>query len=203
MQEVQALVDTVSDFNLIRKKIVDYLCLRPLFPAKAANHAGGIALKTYSVFYERLQITDSFGANLDARDPLTSANIDVPLILGLPWLKHHNPILNFDLMTIHWRDSSSMVIDSMEKLLNLGFLISIPADFQVMQVKLETLDKSLEEPTIPKAYIDLANVFSLSNANSLPPYRDEDHAIELEPGKIPLFDPLYNPSEYQLKRPRK
>ena len=68
-----------------------------------------------------------------------------------------------------------------------------------MQVQLETLDESLEEPTIPKAYRDLADVFSPSNANSLPPHRDEDHAIELEPEKTPPFGPLYNLSEYQLK----
>ncbi len=102
-------------------------------------------------------------------------------------------------MTIHWRDSSSTVADSIEEPLDLGSLIQIPADFQVMQVQLETLDESLEEPTIPKAYRDLANVSSPSNANSLPPHRDEDHAIELEPDKTALFGPLYNLSEYQLK----
>ncbi len=68
-----------------------------------------------------------------------------------------------------------------------------------MQVQLETLDESLGEPTIPKEYKDLANVFLLSNANSLPPHRDEDHAIELEPEKTPPFGLLYNLSEYQLK----
>ena len=102
-------------------------------------------------------------------------------------------------MTIQWRDSSSTVTDSIEEPLDLGSLIQIPADFQVMQVQLETLDESLEEPTIPKAYRELADVFSPSNANSLPPHRDEDHAIELEPGKTPPFGPLYNLSEYQLK----
>ncbi len=99
-QEVQALVDTASDLNLIRKDIADHLCLRTLFPARAAKQAGGELLKTYLVFHEQLQITDSFGIHLDARDPLTSANIEVPLILGLPWLLHHNSILNSDPMTI-------------------------------------------------------------------------------------------------------
>ncbi len=102
-------------------------------------------------------------------------------------------------MTIQWRDSSSTVTDSMEKPLDHGSLTQVPADFQVMQVQLQTLDESFEEPTIPKAYRDLADVFSPSNANSLPPHRDEDHLIELEPGKTPPFGPLYNLSEYQLK----
>ncbi len=80
-------------------------------------------------------------------------------------------------MTIQWRDSSSTVTDSLEEPLDLGSLTQIPADFQVMQVQLETLDESLKEPTIPKAYRDLAVVFSPSDANSLPINRDEDHAI--------------------------
>ncbi len=61
----------------------------------------------------------------------------------------------------------------------------------------------MEEPTIPKAYRDLVNVFSLFNATSLPLHRDQDHAIELEPGKTHPFGPLYNLSEYQLKTPVK
>ncbi len=82
-QEIQAIVDTANDLNLIRKYIADNLCLWSLFPARAAKQAGGILLKTYSVFHERLQITDSFGVHLDARDPLTSTNIEVHLILSL------------------------------------------------------------------------------------------------------------------------
>ncbi len=84
-QEVQALVDTASDLNLIRKNIADHLRLRLLFLARAATQACGIPLKTYSVFHEQLQITDSFGIHLEARVFLTSTNIEVPLMLGLPW----------------------------------------------------------------------------------------------------------------------
>ncbi len=98
-------------------------------------------------------------------------------------------------MTIQWRDSIFTVTDSIEQPLDLGSLTQISTDFQVMQVQLETLDESLEEPTIQKAYRDLANVFSPSNANSLQRNRDEDHAIELEPEKTPPFGPLYNLSE--------
>ena len=54
-------------------------------------------------------------------------------------------------MSIQLQDSSSTVTDNMEEPLDLRSVIQIPADFQVMQVQLETLDESLEEPTIPKA----------------------------------------------------
>ncbi len=87
----------------------------------------------------------------------------------------------------------------MEEQLDLGSLTQISADFQVKQMQLETLDEFLKEPTIAKAYRDLVDVFSPSNANVLTPHRDEDHAIELEPGKTPPFGLLYNLSDYQLK----
>ncbi len=198
-QEVQRLVDTVSDLNLIRKDIADYLRLKLLFSARAVTQASGITLKTYLVFHERLQITDSFGAHLDTQNSLTSANIKTPLILGLLGLQHHNSILNFDSMTIKWWDWSPTVTDSLEEPLDIRSLTRIPTDFQVMQVQLETLDESLEELTIPKAYRDLANVFLPSNANSLLQHQDEDHAIKLEHEKTALFSSLYNLSEYQLK----
>ncbi len=53
-QEVQAPVDTASDPNLIQKEIAENLCLWPLIPARAVIQAGGIPLKTSSVFHERL-----------------------------------------------------------------------------------------------------------------------------------------------------
>ncbi len=98
-------------------------------------------------------------------------------------------------MTIHWWDSSFTVTDSIEGKLDLGTLTQIPTDFQVMQVQLETLDESLEEPTIPKAYKDLANVFLPSNANFEPWQWNEENSIEMKNKKTPLFGPLYNLSE--------
>ena len=124
-QEVQAFA---SDHNLIRKDIVDNLLLRPLFTARAVTQADSIHLKPYWVLYERLQITDSFGEYLDDRDPLTSANIKVPLVLGLSWLQHHNLILNFNPMTIQWRDSSSTVTESIEKVLDFESITQIPTN---------------------------------------------------------------------------
>ncbi len=124
-QEVQAFA---SDHNLIRKDIVDNLLLRPLFTARAVTQGDSIHLKPYWVLYERLQITDSFGEYLDDRDPLTLANIKVPLVLGLSWLQHHNPILNFNPMTIQWRDSSSTVTESIEKVLDFESITQIPTN---------------------------------------------------------------------------
>jgi len=52
---------------------------------------------------------------------------------------------------------------------------------------------------IPSQYRDFVEVFSKTKAETLPPHRPVDHAIDLEPGyKLP-YGGIYNPSEFELK----
>jgi hypothetical protein len=56
------------------------------------------------------------------------------------------------------------------------------------------------EVSIPKEYQDLAEVFSEVESSALPPHRGHlDHHIPLEEGSKPVFGPLYNLSETELK----
>lgn len=66
-------------------------------------------------------------------------------------------------------------------------------------MQLEMPDKSLKNLVIAKKDKNLKRVFLNSNANSLPPNRNEDPAIELKPRKTPIFDSIYNFSEHQLE----
>jgi len=52
---------------------------------------------------------------------------------------------------------------------------------------------------IPAQYQDFVEVFSMVKADTLPPHRPTDHAIDLEPGyKLP-YGRIYNLSEFELK----
>ena len=52
---------------------------------------------------------------------------------------------------------------------------------------------------IPPEYQDLAEVFSETRANTLPPHRGQlDHPITLEEGAKPTYGPIYNLSETEL-----
>jgi hypothetical protein len=52
---------------------------------------------------------------------------------------------------------------------------------------------------IPAQYQDFVEVFSKVKAETLPPHRPTDHAIDLEPGyKLP-YGRIYNLSEFELK----
>jgi hypothetical protein len=55
-------------------------------------------------------------------------------------------------------------------------------------------------PEIPAEYRDLADVFSETKADELPPHRGPlDHSIPLEEGAKPSYGPIYNLSEIELQ----
>ena len=61
-------------------------------------------------------------------------------------------------------------------------------------------DSPKTAPEIPECYRDLADVFSEKEAHALPPHRGHlDHHIPLVNGAKPVFRPIYNLSEKELK----
>ncbi len=72
-----------------------------------------------------------------------------------------------------------------------------------MQVKLKLSDELLKDLIISKVYRNWESVFSQLSANSLPPYQNKDHAIELEPEKTSFLSLIYNLFQRQLKTIRK
>jgi hypothetical protein len=51
---------------------------------------------------------------------------------------------------------------------------------------------------IPAIYGDFVEVFSKAKAETLPPHRSTDHAIDLEPGYNLPYGRIYNLSEFEL-----
>jgi len=52
---------------------------------------------------------------------------------------------------------------------------------------------------IPAIYGEFVEVFSKDKAETLPPHRSTDHAIDLEPGYHLPYGRMYNPSEFELR----
>jgi hypothetical protein len=52
---------------------------------------------------------------------------------------------------------------------------------------------------IPAKYREFVEVFSKAKAETLPPHRPIDHAIDLEPGHKLPYGPIYNLSEVELR----
>ena len=77
----------------------------------------------------------------------------------------------------------------------LTFINAIP------DAEVNSLDSANADiPKIPECYKDLVDVFSKNESQSLPPHRGHlDHHIPLEDGAKPVFGPIYNLSELELK----
>ena len=77
-------------------------------------------------------------------------------------------------------------------LVSLVFINSLP-DAEINSLSTDT-------PEIPECYRDLVDVFSKSESQTLPPHRGHlDHHIPLEKDAKPVFGPIYNLSELELK----
>lgn len=149
------------------------------------------------------------------------------IILGKPWLNHHNPTISWPTDTLVF-DSPSCKLHRKEspELLKELSPITISSDefmrivedeqLEVYAIAVEDLKAYLDklesqEPyspeqemktlqkAIPSKYHDLLPLFSKASADQLPPHRYIDHEINLQPGSKPSFGPLYNMSDLELK----
>lgn len=106
-----------------------------------------------------------------------------PLVLGLPWLRLHNPHIN-------WVTSS---IVNWSTFCHSNCLHSaVPPANTPSPVPLETIDLS----SVPSDYHDLRDVFSKDRALCLTPHRPYDCPINLLPGA-----PLPTSRLYSLSQP--
>lgn len=108
-----------------------------------------------------------------------------PLVLGYPWLKKHNP-------SIDWISGK----------ISSWSLFCHSHCLQSALTPAATVPLSEPEPpdlsTVPEVYHDLSLVFSKHHALSLPPHRPYDCAINLLPGA-----PLPSSRLYNLSRPER
>lgn len=76
------------------------------------------------------------------------------------------------------------------------------ASLEDIRIALDKLKrkKPLTDPNekLPSQYMEGAQYFNKRQADILPPHRDCDHKIELKPGTIPPYGPLYNMSPDEL-----
>ena len=100
-----------------------------------------------------------------------------PLILGYPWLRQHNPHLDWTTGTIQeWgKDCHRTCLRSATPLSS-----SVPSD------------PAPDLSNVPKCYHGLREVFNKAKATSLPPHRPYDCAIDLLPGTAPPKGRLYS-----------
>lgn len=97
------------------------------------------------------------------------------VILGLPWLERHDPYISWSTRRIlQWAPACYS---------------SCISDTQVGSLSIANTQAKLP-PGVPAVYSDLAEVFNIERANSLPPHREYDCAIDLiDNAKLPRVSP--------------
>ncbi len=108
-----------------------------------------------------------------------------PIILGLPWLEKHNPIISWsDKQIIQWSETCR------QHCLDLTLQKESKGTAPLLAHKL------------PVEYHDLIEAFSKTKASQLPPHRSSDCAIDLQPNSHPpkgrVF-PLSQPESEAMK----
>jgi hypothetical protein len=135
-----------------------------------------------------------------------------PIILGMPWLKLHDPSLvwskrqlffNSDYCLSHClcSNTSSNTQDLIE--LPLVPVSSASAD-SVPIIHSASTDPKLKaaiplSSLVPTCFHDLLDAFSKDKSNTLPPHGPYDHHIPLIEGESPPFGPLYPMSRRELE----
>ena len=103
----------------------------------------------------------------------------VPLVLGRPWMRTHNPQVDWD----------QEIITDWSPRCHTSCLLSAAVPFFQNSPRTTTPP---DLSSVPAEYHDLGEVFSKSRASSLPPHRSYDCAIDLLSGTSPPRGSLFS-----------
>lgn len=112
------------------------------------------------------------------------------VILGLPWLRQHNPLISWKEGQISQWDPSCQA-----RCLNDKPAVTIQA--------IKLTESSEQTTTLPSEYTDLVEAFSKVKASKLPPHRANDCAIDLLPGTTPPKGRIFPLSQPESEAMRK
>lgn len=171
-------IDSGSDGNIMDEGLAMQLGLEriPLTPPIPARALDGHLLGTVTHQTSPVHMLISGNHHETIQFHLLPSS-NIPLILGFPWLRKHNPHVDWTTATIlSWSSCCHQVClrDA-----------SMPR-----QTTLPSTCPDLAR--VPAEYHDLREVFSKAKATSLPPHRPYDCCIDLKPGTSPPKGRLYS-----------
>ncbi|ESK84043.1 reverse transcriptase-rnase h-integrase [Moniliophthora roreri MCA 2997] len=119
---------------------------------------------------------------------------DEEMILGLPWLQYHNPMINWETGEIQFPPRRKIqikrfrgILDDTEPEVLIGAKITASQEMAHQQ---QTVKKDIDE-LIPKYLLGYRDCFEKGKAERFPPARTYDHAIDLKPDFVPRNCKLY------------
>lgn len=129
------------------------------------------------------------GAHREQLDLKITRLGDYDLVLGLPWLRQHNP-------NIDW---ANKVVSFETEYCKKECLRKAEEEEYQRIWAVTTEEPPTKEQLVPKKYHDFLDVFDKATSEQLPPHRPYDCKIELTPGSTTRHGPIYPMSEVELK----
>lgn len=214
-----ALLDSGASGNFISASLVSSNNI-PVIPKKIPEDlrlATGL-LSSSPVSSETISLEIHIGDHKESTS-FDITNLAFPIILGLPWFKRHNPVVDWVQETVlfnsvHCLDSCGLSSPSGVSWLCKSALscpvsvrpvsllqpgsqpvsksISVPAAISEPDMLNEIKNHDSKTPGVPSLYASYTDVFSKKDAELLPEQRPYDCAIDLkDPKSIPPFKPIY------------
>jgi len=135
------------------------------------------------------------------------------IILGIPWLKKHNPIIDWKKGMMKWRNAEltknfSELLDSQgedpwlmnHEIYELNTKISAS---QILVQKGKQKDNHTTEQMVPEEYHEYLSLFDEKKSERFPPARTWDHKIEMKPTFEPKAFKPYKLSFAEIKEQEK
>jgi hypothetical protein len=220
---VQALVDSGASENLISARAVFAAGLKPLKKRNPYSLRMGNG-QTSIIRHEVLGVPLDIHAHHEKIDLDYFGLATHDVILGLPWLRKHNPRVDWKNHKLSLDDCDctssldpthlSEMVD--EKTYNnmastktriwqpVGSVTdSVPGTTPSQKNQTRIKETERAPPDIPKEYKEWEHLFTeVVDKTALPKHQPWDHEITLEAGKTPPFGPIYTMTEEELKEVR-
>jgi len=194
----RALIDSGASANFIHQDLASKweLPLSALPSPIPLRVIDGRPVSSGEMTHETVPLRCTMGAHQEYLSFLVTALGPHDVVLGLPWLRLHQP-------TFQWA-TDTLRFDSQYC---LGRCLDTPAfthstdtigDEGEPRVA-ATIDQKDPTHLVPRQYHDFLDVFSKARADTLPPHREFDHRIPLLPDSKPPTSRVYNMSALELK----
>jgi len=147
--------------------------------------------------------------------------MNAPIILGLPWLKLHDPVIGWKNHTVKFHSdhcaekclpSSPRANTVPEEKATEQYYKKTPAEeenweigetdpWEVCQTVIDEIKETsrTSKKPIPPEYHEFLDVFTEQEPMIPPPHRTQDHHIPLEEGKTPPYEPLRPLKDEKIK----
>ena len=190
-----ALVDSGSDDDLISRPLAKAFGFKlESTPLGIVEGLQGDPGPIYGIISTEALITDSVGQQKPTKRQLYIVDMPgIDIILGIPWLKETNPVV--DWATAQWRYHYDLNYDIV-KPKKLEKILQHRTAYAIMP---ETLQRNADEvSTIPPEHHEYLDVFSEEKANELPAMSNKTHSIETN-RQEPPYGPIYALSAKELE----